>query len=174
MFDSRPCSAQQHAVTLLQMSTTNPHFNISLSATFHPGLSPTEGHVSVSGCTDAGPSLLVARRELMVMSQLLPAPIPRHMTFCIGLRPPLWGHRWPITLQPFHNQTPKLNSNSYILMSRVHRHPPPDTLLDKETCMLPLIWHSFFLRVLYGWWASYRSLAQSVLRLREPPTLIKE
>lgn len=80
MFDSRPCSAQQHAATLLQMSTTNPHFYISLSATFHPGHSPTEGRVSVSGCTDAGPSLLVARRELMVMSQLLPAPIPRHMT----------------------------------------------------------------------------------------------
>lgn len=44
------------------------------------------------------------------------------------------GDPWP----PLH-RTPGLNANSYILMSCVQPCPPPDTLPDKDTCMLPLI-----------------------------------
>lgn len=44
------------------------------------------------------------------------------------------GDPWPLL-----QQTPGLNPNSYILMSCVQPCPPPDTLPDKDTCMLPLI-----------------------------------
>lgn len=39
----------------------------------------------------------------------------------------------PRPLSPSSTRS-QLNPNSCILMSRVRRHPPPDTLLDKDTC----------------------------------------
>lgn len=97
--------------------------------------------VSVSGCTDADPSLLGARRELMVISLLLPAPAASHtMTFCWGggdqapfVRPQVTPD--PSALPP-HT---KLNPNSHFLMSRVQRHPPQAHFQTKTLVR----WHWF-------------------------------
>lgn len=119
--DSRLCSGQQHAVTYLQMSATLPLFLME-----------------VSGCADADPSLLGTRRELMIMSPPSPSPkpLPDAWLFVQGSSPfcNATGDPWPHL-----HRTPGLNPNSYILMSGVQPCPPPDTLPDKDTRMLPLI-----------------------------------
>lgn len=119
--DSRLRSGQQHAVTYLQMSATLPLFLMD-----------------VSRCADADPSLLETRRELMIMSHppTSPKPLPGAWLFVQDSSPfcKATGDPWP----PLH-RTPGLNPNSYILMSCVQPCPPPDTLPDKDTCVLPVI-----------------------------------
>lgn len=72
------------------------------------------------------------------------------------------GDPWPLNL--FSRRPPGLNPSSYILMSHVLPCLPPDTLPDKDTCMLQLILS--FLRVLCGRQDACRPLALSMMRLR--------
>lgn len=81
--DSRHHSAYQHAVTNLQMSTTNPPPRFLSGYLSRWGIS-----VSVLGCTDADLSLLEARREPMVISLLLPSPQPKAHDFLCGAQAP--------------------------------------------------------------------------------------
>lgn len=132
ILDSRHCSALWHAVTYLQMSTRTllPHCNPSLSAHSPPcSLSHWGISVSVSGCADADPPLLEARRELMVIALLPPAPTRERMTFCGGLGPLLSEHRWPLTLHPFLHRTAAF---SEVARSVIH----PQTHFQTKT----LVW----------------------------------
>lgn len=69
------------------------------------------------------------------------------------------GDPWPLNPS---STGPELNPNSYILMSRVQRHPPPDTLPDKDTCMLPLIRPSVFLSQSSLWEVSLLQVISAV------------
>lgn len=99
--------------------------------------------VTVSGCADVDPSLLEDRREAIICV-CLPAPTPRHMTFCGRLMPSFQatGDLWP--LSPSSTRDPHTWLN-----------PPAVTLSDKDTCALTLIqpYPSPLLAALCGRWS---------------------
>lgn len=122
-------------------------------------------NLSVSGCTDADLSLLKARHKLRVTSLLLPAPISQAYDFLCRAQSPIVKPQVtpdPSGLPPQNWGETLTHTFSWVVCSVTH---PPDTLLDRDTCMLPLIEPFVFF---CGRQAFCMSLAHAVLRLRAP------
>lgn len=130
--DSRHHSAYQHAVTNLQMSTTNPpHVSLLLSVVVPLPLRDKCQCVGMYRCWS-----VIVRGEAWSHGNKSASSIPPPLgtwLFVQGSGPFCHATGDPRPLNPSSTRS-QLNPNSYILMSRVQSHPPPDTLLDKDTC----------------------------------------